>query len=60
MLSFSPPGFQGQNENSKHGAEQNAVQIPLQNKVTKSFKSVSVPAKWTNCKLAQNNLITKC
>ena len=45
MLSFSLPGFQGQNESSKHGVEQNVVQIPLQNKVTKSFKSMSGPAK---------------
>ena len=33
MLSFSPAGFQEQNENRKHEAEQNIVQIPLQNKV---------------------------
>ena len=42
MLSFSPAEFQEQNENRKHGAEQNIVQIPLQNKVTKVFKISSV------------------
>ena len=42
MLSFSPAEFQEQNENGKHGAEQNVVQIPLQNKVTKVFKISSV------------------